>query len=62
MSTPSNRNVPADGIPYFTPAQVPPAGTVESDGELLPILFQPLQIRGVRFPNRIWVRRSVELR
>ncbi|KAH9478719.1 NADH:flavin oxidoreductase [Psilocybe cubensis] len=56
MSAPSNRNVPAEGIPYFTPAQVPPAGTAEPDGaQTLPILFQPLQIRGVRFPNRIWL-------
>ncbi|PPQ85346.1 hypothetical protein CVT25_000637 [Psilocybe cyanescens] len=55
MSNPPNLNVPAKDVPYFTPAQVPPAGTAESDGKPLPILYQPLQIRGVRFQNRIWL-------
>ena len=51
-------NTPAEGIPYFTPAQIPAAGTAvipQSDGKPIPKLFQPLKIRGVEFQNRIWV-------
>ena len=51
-------NKPAQGISYFTPAQVPPAGTArnpQSDGQPIPKLFQPLTIRGVTFPNRIFL-------
>lgn len=48
-------NVPAKGAPYFTPAQLPPSGTALDDGEEIPKLFQPLTIRGVTFPNRIWL-------
>ncbi|TFK73404.1 FMN-linked oxidoreductase [Pluteus cervinus] len=50
---PNNANVPASGVPYFTPAQVPPAGTAVSEEP--PKLFQPLKIRGVEFPNRIFL-------
>ncbi|KAF9565502.1 FMN-linked oxidoreductase [Agrocybe pediades] len=58
MSTPANLNVPAKGIPYFTPAQIPPAGTAlepQADAKEIPKLFQPLRIRGVEFQNRIWL-------
>lgn len=51
-------NVPAEGIPYFTPAQIPPAGTAvdpQPDGKPIPKVFQPLRIRGVEFQNRIWL-------
>ena len=51
-------NVPAEGIPYFTPAQEIPAGTAldpQPDGKPIPKVFQPLRIRGVEFRNRIWV-------
>ncbi|KAH9479121.1 NADH:flavin oxidoreductase [Psilocybe cubensis] len=52
----SNANVAAKEIPYFTPAQDIPAGSSTSEGNHnLPVLFQPIQIRGVRFQNRIWV-------
>ena len=54
-------NVAAEGIPYFTPAQIPPAGTAldpQPDGKPIPKVFQPLRIRGVEFQNRIWVRRN----
>uniref|UniRef100_A0A8H8CJY1 NADH:flavin oxidoreductase/NADH oxidase N-terminal domain-containing protein n=1 Tax=Psilocybe cubensis TaxID=181762 RepID=A0A8H8CJY1_PSICU len=54
----SNVNTPAPGVPYFTPFQNPPAGTAlvpQSDGKAIPKLFQPLRIRGVTFPNRIFV-------
>ncbi|GJE94786.1 NADH:flavin oxidoreductase/NADH oxidase [Phanerochaete sordida] len=52
-------NVAAEGIPYFTPQQDPPAGTAldpQPNGKPIPRLFQPLRIRGVQFPNRIWVQ------
>ena len=48
-------NVPAKGIPYFTPEQKPPAGSAKSDDKTIPKLFTPLKIRGVTFPNRIFL-------
>ncbi|PCH39795.1 FMN-linked oxidoreductase [Wolfiporia cocos MD-104 SS10] len=51
-------NPPAPGIPYYTPAQYPPAGTVvdpQPNGRPIPALFQPVKIRGVEFPNRLWL-------
>ncbi|KAI0345915.1 FMN-linked oxidoreductase [Trametopsis cervina] len=51
-------NAPAPGVPYFTPAQDPPAGTAfdpQPDGKAIPKLFQSLKIRGVEFHNRIWL-------
>lgn len=50
---------PAKNVPFFTPAQDPPAGTALGfeDGRKgpLPKIFTPLQIRGVKMPNRIWM-------
>ncbi|SLM39941.1 fmn-linked oxidoreductase [Lasallia pustulata] len=49
-------NKAAKGISYFTPAQVPPAGTAsdpQPDGSHPPKLFQPLKLRGVTLQNRI---------
>ncbi|KDR79920.1 hypothetical protein GALMADRAFT_62372 [Galerina marginata CBS 339.88] len=54
----SNLNVPAQGIPYFTPAQTPPAGTAvdpQPNGKEIPTVFKPIRIRGVEFQNRIWL-------
>ena len=51
------QNPPAPGVPYFTPAQYPAAGT--ADGENVPLLFKPIKIRGVEFQNRIWVSSPV---
>ncbi|KAI0751937.1 FMN-linked oxidoreductase [Daedaleopsis nitida] len=51
-------NVRAPNVPYFTPAQTPPAGTAldpQPDGKPFPTLFKPLKIRGVEFQNRIWL-------
>ncbi|TFK92036.1 FMN-linked oxidoreductase [Polyporus arcularius HHB13444] len=51
-------NSPAANVPYFIPAQYPPAGTAfdpQPDGKPIPTLFQPIKIRGVQFQNRIWV-------
>lgn len=55
---PDIANKPAEGISYFTPAQVPPAGsaaTPQSDGNQPPKLFQSFQARGLTFHNRIGV-------
>jgi len=53
-----NRNVnrAAPGVSYFTPAQVPPAGTalrMKDEGQSIPKLFTPLKIRGITLQNRI---------
>jgi hypothetical protein len=52
-------NYPAGpGIPYYTPAQTPPAGTAsdpQPDGSHPPKLFQPLKLRGLTLQNRIMV-------
>ncbi|KAG0702065.1 hypothetical protein DFH29DRAFT_1048530 [Suillus ampliporus] len=56
MRSPANK--PAPGIPYFTPAQVPAAGTAfdpQPDGKPIPKLFQPIKIRGTTFHNRIFL-------
>ncbi|OBS23113.1 hypothetical protein FPOA_03672 [Fusarium poae] len=45
-------NIAAEGAPYYTPAQDPPAGT-SSDGSTK--LFTPITIRGVTFPNRLFL-------
>ena len=57
---PTYQNVPAPNTSYFTPAQNPPAGTAlnTQDGKPLPKVFQPIEIRGVKFHNRIFVRPS----
>ena len=49
-------NPPAPGIPYYTPAQYPPAGAAaEDDHNKVPTLFKPIKIRGVEFHNHLWV-------
>lgn len=64
MATPNHpdiANKPAAGISYFTPAQIPPAGSAaipQSDGENPPKLFQPFKVRDVTFHNRIGVSSS----
>lgn len=58
MSPANIPNTPAEGFPYFTPAQIPAAGTAvdpQPEGKPIPLLFQPLKIRGVEFHNRIFV-------
>ncbi|KAK6540610.1 hypothetical protein TWF694_008005 [Orbilia ellipsospora] len=49
------RNVGAEGVSYFTPAQNPPAASAIENGQPIPKLFRPLTIRGVSFQNRIWM-------
>jgi len=49
-------NRAAPGISYFTPAQVPPAGTAldpQPNGKPIPKLFQPLKLRGMTMQNRV---------
>ncbi|KAI9810795.1 MAG: hypothetical protein M1826_003455 [Phylliscum demangeonii] len=48
---PDMLNKPAAAIPYYTPAQEPPAGTALDAAP--PKLFQQLQLRGLTLPNRI---------
>lgn len=51
-------NKAAPGISYYTPAQIPAAGTAanpQSNGSAPPKLFQPLTVRGLTFQNRIGV-------
>ncbi|KAK7964202.1 hypothetical protein PG988_011176 [Apiospora saccharicola] len=58
MSNEAIDNVAAEGISYFTPAQVPPSGTgvaSKIEGQPLPKLFTPLKLRGVTFPNRVFL-------
>ncbi|CAG8410665.1 unnamed protein product [Penicillium salamii] len=46
----------APGVPFYTPAQSPPAGTArnpQTSGKAIPKLFQPLTIRGTTFQNRL---------
>lgn len=44
-------------VPYFTPLQSPPAGAafVTENGKQVPKLFQPLKLRGLTLPNRIFL-------
>ncbi|KAH9912003.1 hypothetical protein B0H21DRAFT_782373 [Amylocystis lapponica] len=51
----------APNTPYFTPAQVPPAGTARNpqpNGNPVPKLFQPIKIRGSRVSEPYMVRRA----
>lgn len=57
-SKPSPYNKPADGVPFFTPAQDPPSGTAldpQPNGTPIPKLFTPIKIRDVTFQNRIFL-------
>ena len=56
-------SAPAPGVPYYTPAQTPPAGTAllpdsskaDQQPEEIPALFQPLRLRSLTLQNRIAV-------
>lgn len=47
-------NKPAAGVPYFTPAQEPPAGAPLNVSSA-PTLFKPLRTRGIELHNRFVV-------
>ncbi|KAL4960002.1 NADH:flavin oxidoreductase/NADH oxidase [Aspergillus stella-maris] len=56
MAVPDIDIAPAQGIPYFTPAQDPAAGTAanpQTSGSAIPKLYTPLTVRGVTFQNRL---------
>lgn len=55
MSTPDIIVEEAPNVPFYTPAQTPPAGSAVDVGKPIPKLFQPLTIRGLEFHNRIFV-------
>lgn len=58
MAVPDVDIAPAEGIPYFTPAQSPAAGTAanpQTSGNAIPKLYTPLTVRGVTFQNRLGV-------
>ncbi|KAI0906989.1 hypothetical protein F4823DRAFT_604998 [Ustulina deusta] len=56
MSTEVIDNIGVEGISYFSPLQDPPAGTgLEANDRSIPKLFTPLTIRGVTFPNRLFL-------
>lgn len=47
---------PAEGVPFYTPAQSPPTGTArdpQTSGKPIPKLFRPLTVRGKTFHNRL---------
>ena len=54
----SDNSVMSTEVAYFGPEQFQPAGsavTPQPNGNTIPTLFQPIQIRGVKFQNRIFV-------
>ncbi|CAK7267994.1 NADH-dependent flavin oxidoreductase [Sporothrix epigloea] len=49
-------SLPATGVPFYTPAQSPPAGaTLQPDAADVPTLFTPITIRGLELANRFVV-------
>jgi 2,4-dienoyl-CoA reductase-like NADH-dependent reductase (Old Yellow Enzyme family) len=53
-----DKNMPMPGIPYFHPVQDPPPGTflgMMDATQPRPKLFEPIQIRGLTFQNRVWM-------
>ena len=58
MAKKNTASAPAPGIPYYTPAQTPPAGTAPAEPEgtnSVPTLFTPLKLRGMTLNNRFAV-------
>lgn len=53
--TKATASAPAPGVPYYTPAQQPPAGTGTGPATELPTLFTPLTLRSLTLPNRFAV-------
>ncbi|KAK3310626.1 uncharacterized protein B0T15DRAFT_498728 [Chaetomium strumarium] len=50
------KSTPAAGVPFYTPAQNPPAGTaLDANGTEVPTLFTPFQLRGLTLQNRFVV-------
>lgn len=56
VSTKKTASAPAQGVPYYTPAQNPLVGTpTKNQDKKIPTLFTPLTIRGVTLNNRFVV-------
>jgi 2,4-dienoyl-CoA reductase-like NADH-dependent reductase (Old Yellow Enzyme family) len=50
------QNIPAKGVEYFNPEQLPAPGLgLSGPNDSLPRIFTPIKIRGITMPNRIWV-------
>ncbi|KAJ4050825.1 NADH-dependent flavin oxidoreductase [Fusarium oxysporum] len=50
------QNIPAKGVEYFNPEQLPAPGLgLSGPNDSLPKIFTPIKIRGITMPNRIWV-------
>lgn len=54
MSPADTRNKAAPNVPFYTPAQEPPAGSA-LDPASAPVLFKPIRIRDVELHNRFVV-------
>ncbi|KAJ4864166.1 oxidoreductase [Trichoderma harzianum] len=50
----NTENTAAPGVPFYTPAQNPPAGT-PLNKDSVPTLFQPIKIRSLELHNRVVV-------
>lgn len=50
----NTENTAAPGVPFYTPAQNPPAGTALNK-DSAPTLFQPIKIRSLELHNRVVV-------
>ncbi|KAL2020706.1 hypothetical protein VTK56DRAFT_8006 [Thermocarpiscus australiensis] len=48
-------STPAAGVPFYTPAQDPPAGTALDTGAEVPTVFTPIKLRGLTLQNRFAV-------
>lgn len=59
LSNKATASKPASGVPFYTPAQEPPAGSAlelnSKQPNNVPTLFHPLTIRGVTLVNRFVV-------
>ena len=49
-------SVGAPNVTYYTPVQTTASGTISPAEKTVPLVFQPLKIRGLELPNRIMVR------
>ncbi|KAJ5962520.1 oxidoreductase [Penicillium viridicatum] len=50
------KNIPAKGVSYFNPEQLPAPGLgLSGPNGTLPKVFTPIKILGMTMPNRIWI-------
>ncbi|KAJ4296073.1 NADH-dependent flavin oxidoreductase [Collariella sp. IMI 366227] len=55
MTVKKTASTPAVGVPFYTPAQNPPAGTALHPGADVPTLFTPIKLRDLSLQNRFVV-------